>query len=98
MIARTWSGTARTECAEDYLSHLETSVLPEIRRIDGFRRAYVLRSGDAFQVLTMWDSMEAIERFAGKDPEAAVVPPEAQALLADYDERVRHFEVVHSDA
>jgi hypothetical protein len=37
--------------------------------------------------------MDAIRRFAGADPERAVVEPEARAVLADYDDFVRHYEV-----
>jgi hypothetical protein len=38
--------------------------------------------------------MAAIERFAGADVTAAVVEPEAQALLTRFDSRVEHFEVL----
>ncbi len=96
MIARTWFGTSRPDSGDAYLAHLESVVLPEIRQIDGHRGAYVLRDRRAFQVVTLWESMDAIRRFAGDDPEVAVVPPEARALLASFDERVRHFEIVHA--
>jgi len=48
-------------------------------------------------VLTVWQSNSAIDAFAGPDREAAVVAPEAAALLTDYDRRVRHFEVATTD-
>jgi hypothetical protein len=37
--------------------------------------------------------MEAIDRFAGPDREAAVVADEALDLLTSYDRRVRHYQV-----
>jgi hypothetical protein len=37
--------------------------------------------------------MEAIDRFAGPDREAAVIAVEALDLLTSYDRRVRHYEV-----
>lgn len=43
--------------------------------------------------MTLWSSRDAIARFAGEDAEAAVVPPEAQALLSRYDERAVHWDV-----
>lgn len=49
------------------------------------------------QVITFWRSIEAIRAFAGPDVEAAVVTAEAAALLADYDRRARHFDVVVRD-
>jgi hypothetical protein len=42
----------------------------------------------------MWfDSMEAVRAFAGEDFEVAVVPQQARALLARFDERSQHYEV-----
>lgn len=96
MIARTWSGTAHEKRSDDYLRHLERAVLPEIRKIAGHRGAYVLRRGCEFQVITLWDSMDAIRQFAGDDPERAVIPPEASALLSRADERAVHWNVVGS--
>jgi hypothetical protein len=40
-----------------------------------------------------FDSLDAVRAFAGEDHEAAVVPPEAQALLVRYDRRSAHYEV-----
>jgi len=36
----------------------------------------------------------ASSKFAGPDPERAVVEPEARAVLREFDERVSHYEVV----
>jgi len=47
-----------------------------------------------FIVLTFWESMDAIRKFAGEDAEVAVVAPAAQAMFREYDPRVKHFEVV----
>jgi heme-degrading monooxygenase HmoA len=48
-----------------------------------------------FVVLTLWESMDAVRKFAGPKPEKAVVEPDARAALTDFDELVAHFEVVH---
>ena len=98
MIARTWSGAARPETVDAYLAHLRDKTLPVIAGLEGHRGAYVLRRASDDQVLvtviTLWESIEAIARFSGDDVEAAVVPPEAQALLASWDIRAVHWEVV----
>ena len=54
---------------------------------------------DEFEILviTVWQSFSAIDAFAGPDREAAVVAPEAAALLTHYDRRVRHFEIARTD-
>ncbi|HEV3009549.1 MAG TPA: antibiotic biosynthesis monooxygenase [Burkholderiales bacterium] len=98
MIARLWSGVARDRRnAEAYLRHLAANVLPALKGIDGHREVRVLRreAGGRVElvVMTFWDSMEAIRRFAGEDAERAVVEPEARAVLVEYDDFVRHYEV-----
>ena len=45
-------------------------------------------------MVTHWESLRAVEQFAGNDIERAVVPDEVQAMMVDYDRRVRHYEVV----
>ena len=47
-------------------------------------------------VLTFWSSMKVVESFAGSPPDAAVVEPEAQAVLIDYDHTVQHYETTEA--
>jgi heme-degrading monooxygenase HmoA len=102
MIGRTWVGRAPQENAEAYLSFLEGKVFKDIRGIDGYHGAYVLRrpvNGNKeveFLVITFWKSMEAVHKFAGDDPTVAVVEDEARVLLSAFDEHVNHYEVLHS--
>jgi heme-degrading monooxygenase HmoA len=98
MIARMWRGSAIRERADDYVKHLQKSVVPELRQIDGFKGIYLLRrnspDGVEFVVLTLWESMDAIRKFAGENPEVAVVAPAARVLFREYDAKVKHFEIV----
>ena len=98
MIARMWQGSAIRERADDYVKHLQKSVVPGLHQIDGFKGIYLLRresSDDVeFVVLTLWESMEAIRKFAGENPEAAVVTPAARVLFREYDAKVKHFEIM----
>ena len=98
MIARHWRGLARAECAADYVAHLRDETLPALRAIDGFVDASILRrdvpQGVEFLVVTRWRSLAAIAQFSGSDPEAAVVPESVRAMMIEYDERARHYEVV----
>ena len=98
MIARIWNGSTRDVDADRYLTHLRRHVIPELTSIDGYRGIQVLRRQQAgtteFLVLTRWESMAAIRHFTGPDTDAAVVAPEAQALLQTYDRHVAHYDVV----
>ena len=45
-------------------------------------------------MLTRWRDFGAIEGFAGREIEKAIVEPCAVAALIDFDPRVRHYEVI----
>ena len=97
-VARLWRGITRADAAAAYMEHLRSATFPSLRQIPGYRGAWLMRravpQGVEFLVVTLWDSMEAVERFAGPAPEAAVVPPAARALMVEYEERVQHFELI----
>jgi hypothetical protein len=42
----------------------------------------------------IFDSMESVRAFGGEDYEAAYVPQQAREVLARFDERSVHFEVL----
>jgi uncharacterized protein len=98
-VLRLWKGRSTVERASEYVQHATRKVFPALRAIDGHRGAYLLRRivDDAieFVVLTLWDSMEAVRRFAGAEPEKAVVEAEARAILTSFDDGVAHYEIVH---
>ncbi|MBZ5616088.1 MAG: YciI family protein [Acidobacteriia bacterium] len=99
LILRMWRAHATPLKSGEYVEHATRKVFPALRAIEGHRGAYLLRrevnGAVEFVVLTLWDSMEAVRKFAGPKPEKAVVEPDAQAALTDFDESVTHFEVVH---
>ncbi|MGA8447335.1 MAG: antibiotic biosynthesis monooxygenase [Roseiarcus sp.] len=101
MIIREWRGRASLANAEAYPAHFRRNVLPEIARLPGFAGAELCkrRSGDTieFLVLTRWRDFGAIEGFAGREIDKAVVEPGAIAALIDFDARVQHYEVIEDD-
>ncbi len=80
------------------MRHAMRTVFPKLRKIMGHRGAYLLRrpvnGGVELVVLTIWDSMEAVQRFSGDAADEAVVEPEAQSALSGFDDFVTHFEIV----
>lgn len=95
MVVRFWSARTTQVRFPDYLRHFHENVLPSLRAVNGFLEARVISQSDGvvvqFIVETLWATMEAIDRFAGPDREAAVVADEALDLLTSYDRRVRHY-------
>jgi hypothetical protein len=98
MISRHWRGLAKADCADAYVGHLRADTFPALRKLPGFVSASILRralpSGVEFVVITHWTSFESIRTFAGADPEVAVVPEMVRSMMIQYDDVVRHYEVV----
>ena len=97
MIARHWRGWTEVENADAYEALLRNRVLPSLREIDGYRGGYVLRRDSAheveFVVVNLFESLEAVKRFAGVDYSVAVFEPEARALLSRIEKTAIHYEV-----
>jgi heme-degrading monooxygenase HmoA len=100
MIIREWRGRARRSQADAYPRHFRERVISELREVPGFMGAQLSRrdvdGGVEFLVLTQWQSMDAIRGFAGTEVDKAVVEPGAAATLVEFDERVRHYEIVET--
>jgi heme-degrading monooxygenase HmoA len=80
------------------VEHLRTDTIVQLSKIPGFVNVTILRrnmqQGVEFLIVTNWQSMEAIEQFAGRDHEIAVVPERVQEMMIEFDRQVRHYEVV----
>jgi len=100
-ILRRWTARATEPQLPKYLEHFSKNVLPELRRVSGYLGATgsLLRLASEVEIVveTNWRSLESIRNFAGPDLEAAIVAPEAAALLASFDHRTRHHEIVVAD-
>ena len=100
MITRIWHGWTTPENAEAYEALLRSEIFQGIvsRRIEGFGGIDLLRRShpDEVEFITiMWfDSLAAVQAFAGPEYELAVVLPPARALLRRFDARSAHYDTV----
>ena len=98
MIARTWHGVDPASMANEYMNYLNRTGLPDYRGTDGNRGVQVLRriEGDDahFLLITLWESFEAIRKFAGDERERARYFPEDEAFLKEMEPKVTHCEVM----
>ena len=97
MVARRWRGWTEVQDADAYERLLREHVLPGLEGIDGYRGGYVLRN-DApleveFVVVNLFDSLEAVIRFAGPNYTVPVFEPGAKALLRRIEPVAMHYEV-----
>jgi hypothetical protein len=97
MIARYWRGWTNIHNADPYEAFLKTKVLPGLQDIQGYKGGYVLRKDEAdeveFVVVNLFDSLEAVRRFAGPDYSVPVFEPEARRLLSRIEPIALHYEV-----
>jgi heme-degrading monooxygenase HmoA len=98
LIARLCRGRAKPEKADSYEQLLATKVLPGFEDLNGYEAAFVFRddreSESEFVTLTFFEDLEPLRRFAGNDYEIAEVPSEARKILARFNEKSKHYEVV----
>jgi heme-degrading monooxygenase HmoA len=98
MIARMWRGATRSEDAEAYVEYLRATGLKEYRETQGNRGAWVLwrlEDGRAeFVTFSLWESEEAVRRFAGDDPDRAVFYPEDDRFLVERELTATHYRAV----
>lgn len=106
MIVRSWRGATRAADADAYLAYLHRTGLREYAATPGNRGVLALRRrvmhADGprveFLLLSLWESIEAVRRFAGENTERAVFYPEDEQFLVDRDLHVTHYELAHGEA
>lgn len=92
-----WRGVTAARDADAYIGYLERTGLAEYRATPGNVAAYLLRRdlGETTEFVTfsLWESLDAVRRFAGEDPERAVFYPEDDRFLIARDLTVTHYQV-----
>ena len=98
MIARAWHGRVPAAKADAYYAYLLRTGLTDYAATPGNRGVYVFRrvEGDVahFLLTTLWESIEAIKRFAGEEYERARYYPEDDDYLLEREPSVTHYEVL----
>lgn len=97
MIVRHWHGVTMAPDAEAYTRYLDRTGVADYQAVPGNRGVIVLRriEGDRahFDILSFWDSLEAVRAFAGDDVTRARYYPEDDAYLLEREPSVTHHEV-----
>ena len=100
MICRVWRGWTSPEKAPAYEAVVRGEVIPaiEARAISGFLHIDLMRRDldheVEFQTLMWFTDLDSIRAFVGQDYAVSHVPDAARAVLARYDDRAAHFEVI----
>lgn len=98
MIARLWRGVTLASKADDYFAYLQKTGLQDFRATPGNQGVYVfrrLKEGTAeFLLVSLWDSVESIKKFAGDEHEKARYYPEDKDYLLELAPLVDHYEIL----
>ena len=97
MIARIWHGAVPAAKGDDYLKRMRKVALPDYKSTPGNRGAFCIHrvEGDVahFDMLTFWDDVDAIKRFAGNDFQMAKYYAFDRSFLIELEPRVRHYTI-----
>jgi heme-degrading monooxygenase HmoA len=100
MIIRVWRGRTMASDASRHESYLRG--YDGYRKTEGHEEAFLLRrplgNETEFVLISLWRSMEAIERYAGSDAERANLHGLDKALLSSADTKAVHYELAFRDS
>jgi len=100
MIARIWHGKTKKKDLEAYSELLKKLAIPDYSETPGFQGLKFLRNVKGaeahFTLITFWDDMDSIRRFAGEDYELAKYYREDNDYLLEFEKFVQHAEVFAS--
>jgi heme-degrading monooxygenase HmoA len=108
MIAREWKCLCPRRHREGFLMHLALTGVREAKAKPGFLGHKTLErlcetcptgisSSVEIALVTYWESWQAVQGFAGPDPERAVLFPGDDRYEIIPDKHVRHYEVLEME-
>ena len=79
---------------------MKTRAAPDYRSVAGLEKLFFTRrnEGDVshFLLITVWDSISSVKKFAGENPEIAKYYPEDDEYLLEKEEHSQNYQVFHS--
>ena len=100
VVVRIWHGRVPRDKAKAYRDFLVKRAVPDYESVEGNLGVEILmrENGDVvdFLVLSYWESIDAIKRFAGEDYERAKYYDEDKDFLLEFEPKVQHYYMVWS--
>ncbi len=99
MIVRMWHGRVDSSKSDEYAEFMKQRAAPDYSSVDGLQKLLFLRKNEKdvahFLLVTYWDSMESVKKFAGEQPEKAKYYPEDDEFLLEKEELSALYEVFY---
>jgi heme-degrading monooxygenase HmoA len=101
MIVRTWRGRTRLSDGDEYEAFMIKRAAPDYSSVAGLENLFFGRrnEGDVshFLLITVWDSIESVKKFAGENPEIAKYYSEDDDYLLEKEDCSQNYQVFHSN-
>ncbi len=98
-IMRLWHGEVAIEKADEYEKFMIEKAAPDYGSVDGLLKLYFQRKNENkiahFLLVTIWDSLESIKKFAGPEPDLAKYYPEDDAFLLEKEKYTSMYDVFY---
>ncbi len=98
-IMRLWHGEVAIEKADEYERFMIERAAPDYGSVDGLIKLYFQRRDEDtvahFLLVTLWESLEAVTRFAGSKPELAKYYPEDDDFLLEKEKNTTMYDVFY---
>ncbi len=99
MVVRMWHGRVDSSKSDEYAEFMKQRAAPDYSSVDGLQKLLFLRKDEEyvthFLLVTYWDSIESVKRFAGEEPEKAKYYPEDDQFLLEKEELSALYEVFY---
>ncbi len=98
-IMRLWHGEVDREKADEYEKLMVEKAVPDYSSVDGLLKLYFQRKDEKnithFLLVTIWDSIESVKKFAGDNPEIAKYYPEDDEFLLKKEKNTELYEIFY---
>ena len=98
-IMRLWHGKVAIEKADEYERFMIERAATDYSSVDGLLKLYFQRRNEntlaCFLLVTIWDSLESIKKFAGAEPDLAKYYPEDDNFLLEKEKYTSMYEIFY---
>lgn len=98
-VMRLWHGEVAIEKADEYEKFMIERAAPDYGSVEGLIKLYFQRKDEEkkahFLLVTLWDSIDSVKKFAGDNPEIAKYYPEDDHFLLEKEKHVSMYEVFY---
>jgi heme-degrading monooxygenase HmoA len=96
---RLWHGEVAIEKADEYEKFMVERAAPDYSSVEGLLKLYFQRKNERdkvhFLLVTLWDSIASVKKFAGDNPEIAKYYSEDEDFLLAKEKFLSMYEVFY---